>query len=59
MQEDAPLDLTGRMSAWWDNFINEVVVPKEWWENFRMQRKNLIKLKLPNFESKARFRRRI
>ena len=26
----------GRTSAWWDNFIHEVVIPEEWLENFRM-----------------------
>ena len=41
-------------SAWWDNFVNvnEVVGPEEWRKNFRITRKNLLKLKLPNFESK-------
>ena len=39
------------MSAWWDKFINKVVGPEEWRENFKMMRKNL-KLKLPNFESR-------
>ena len=24
----------GRTSAWWDNFVNEVVMPEEWRENF-------------------------
>ena len=52
MQEDTLLDSTGITSAWWDNFVNEVVGPEEWRENFRMTRKNLLKLKLPNFESK-------
>ena len=28
----------GRTSAWWDNFVNEVVVAEEWRENFRMYR---------------------
>ena len=28
----------GRTSAWWDNFVNEVVVAEEWRENFRMSR---------------------
>ena len=31
----------GRTSAWWDNFVNEVVVAEEWRENFRMSRRNL------------------
>ena len=26
----------GRTSAWWDNFVNEVIVAEEWKENFRM-----------------------
>ena len=26
----------GRTSAWWDNFVNEVVVVEEWREKFRM-----------------------
>ncbi|XP_056157048.1 putative nuclease HARBI1 [Lampris incognitus] len=34
----------GRTSAWWDNFVNEVVVPEEWRENFRMSRSTLIDL---------------
>ena len=28
----------GRTRVWWDNFVNEVVVPEEWKENFRMCR---------------------
>ena len=52
LQEDTLLDSTGITSAWWDNFVNEVGVPEEWRENFRMPRKNLLKLKLPNFENK-------
>ena len=52
LQEDTLLDSTDRTSAWWDSYVNEVVVPEEWQENFRMPRKNLQKLKLPNFESK-------
>ena len=40
------------MSAWWDNFVNEVVVPDEWRGNFRIPKMNLPKLKLTNFESK-------
>ena len=52
LQEDTLLDSTGTTSAWWDNFVNEVVVPEEWRENFRKPRKNLLKLKLPNFECK-------
>ena len=34
----------GRTSAWWDNFVNEVVVAEEWRENFRISRRNLLKL---------------
>ena len=52
LQEDTLLDSTSITSAWWDNFVNEVVVPEQWRENFRMPRKKLPKLKLPNFESK-------
>ena len=52
LQEDTILDSTGRTSAWWDNFINILVGPEEWRENFRMTRKNLFKLKLPNIECK-------
>ena len=52
LQEDTLLDSTGITSAWWHNFVNEVVGPEEWREIFRMTRKNLLKLKLPNFESK-------
>ena len=52
LQEDTLLDSTGITNAWWDNFVNEVVGPEEWRENFRMTRKNLLKLKLPNFGSK-------
>nr|XP_023651694.1 putative nuclease HARBI1 [Paramormyrops kingsleyae]XP_023651695.1 putative nuclease HARBI1 [Paramormyrops kingsleyae] len=45
----------GRSSAWWDNFVNESVVPEEWQENFRMSRTALLILseKLrPNIEGK-------
>ena len=34
----------GRTSAWWENFVNEVVLPEEWKENFRMSRTSLLKL---------------
>jgi len=34
----------GRTSAWWDNFVNESVVPEEWRENFRMSRDSLYSL---------------
>lgn len=33
-----------RMSVWWDNFVNKVVVAEEWRENFRISRRNLLKL---------------
>ena len=26
----------GRTRVWWDKFVNDVVVPEEWRENFRM-----------------------
>ena len=31
----------GRTSAWWDNFVSQIVVPEEWRENFRMSRESL------------------
>ncbi|XP_060780301.1 putative nuclease HARBI1 [Neoarius graeffei] len=34
----------GRSSAWWDNFVDQVVVAEEWRENFRMSRSALIHL---------------
>ncbi|XP_028416694.1 putative nuclease HARBI1 [Dendronephthya gigantea] len=34
----------GRTSAWWENFVNEVMLPEEWRENFRMSRRSLLKL---------------
>ncbi|XP_060780364.1 putative nuclease HARBI1 [Neoarius graeffei] len=34
----------GRSSAWWDNFVDQVVVAEEWYENFRMSRSALIHL---------------
>ena len=46
----------GRTSAWWDNFVNEVVVPEEWRENFRMTRTSLLKLSellRPHIEGKT------
>ena len=46
----------GRTSAWWDNFVNEVVVAEEWRENFRMSRRNLLKLSellRPHIEGKT------
>ena len=46
------IGLAERVRGGPDNFVKEVVGPEEWRENFRMTRKNLLKLKLPNFESK-------
>ena len=46
----------GRTSAWWANFVNEVVVPEEWRESFRMTRRNLLKLSellRPHIEGKT------
>ncbi len=34
----------GRTSAWWQNFIDDIVVPEEWRENFRMSKENFFKL---------------
>ena len=34
----------GRTTAWWDNFVDGVVVEEEWKENFRMCRANFYKL---------------
>ena len=34
----------GRTSAWWDNFVNQIVVPEEWRENFRVSRDSLYSL---------------
>ena len=34
----------GRTSAWWDNFVSDVVVEEEWRENFRMSKQNFYKL---------------
>ena len=31
----------GRTSAWWNNFADQVVIPEEWKENFRMSRDSL------------------
>ena len=55
LQEEKLLDSTWHWQndSWWDNFVNEVVVLNERWENFRLTRKkNLFKLKLPNIECK-------
>ena len=34
----------GRTRVWWDNFVNEVVVPEESKENFRMCKEHFLKL---------------
>ena len=34
----------GRTSAWWDNFVNGIVVEEEWKENFRMSKSTFTKL---------------
>ncbi|KAL2080758.1 hypothetical protein ACEWY4_024551 [Coilia grayii] len=34
----------GRTSSWWDNFVNEVVLPEEWREHFRMTRSSVYQL---------------
>ena len=34
---------TGRTSAWWGNFLSQVVLPQEWIENFRMSRSSVLK----------------
>ena len=34
----------GRTRVWWDNFMDDVVVPEEWKENFRMRKENFLKL---------------
>ncbi|XP_046858630.1 uncharacterized protein LOC124452081 [Xenia sp. Carnegie-2017] len=34
----------GRTSAWWESFLNEIVIPEEWRENFRMGRVSLYRL---------------
>ena len=34
----------GRTRIWWDNFMDDVVVPEEWKENFRMRKENFLKL---------------
>ena len=33
-----------RVGIWWDNFINNVVVPEEWVENFRMSKDSFMSL---------------
>jgi hypothetical protein len=41
----------GRTTAWWNNFVGDVVVEEEWKENFRMCKSNFYKLcgELQNF----------
>ena len=34
----------GRVGCWWDNFINDVVIPEEWVENFRMSKDSFMSL---------------
>ena len=34
----------GCTSAWWNNFADQVVIPEEWKENFRMSRDSLYNL---------------
>ena len=34
----------GRTSVWWLNFVQQVVIPEEWRENFRMSRENFLNL---------------
>ena len=34
----------GRTSTWWDNFMNNVMLDDEWWENFRLSKVNFVKL---------------
>ena len=34
----------GRTSVWWNNFADQVVIPEEWKENFRMSRDSLYNL---------------
>ena len=31
----------GRTSVWWEKFVNEIITPEEWWENFRMSKESL------------------
>ena len=35
---------SGRASTWWDNFINDIIVPKEWIENLQMCKEGLTNL---------------
>ena len=32
----------GRSKGWWNNFLNDVVVPSEWRENFRMSKETYV-----------------
>ena len=34
----------GRSKVWWNNFLNDVVVPSEWRENFRMSKETFMSL---------------
>ena len=34
----------GRVETWWDTFINNVVMPEEWVENFRMSKDSFMSL---------------
>ena len=34
----------GRTSAWWDNFVNGIMLEEEWKENFRMSRTSFFRL---------------
>ena len=34
----------GRAGIWWDNFINNIVLPEEWVENFRMTKESFMSL---------------
>ena len=34
----------GRTSAWWRNFVRDVVLPEDWPENFRMSKESFINL---------------
>ena len=46
----------GRASAWWDNFVNDIVVTEDWRENFRISWSNmwkLSKLLQPHIEGKT------
>ena len=38
----------GRTSAWWNNFADQVVIPEEWKENFRISRDSLYFIVSPN-----------